>query len=94
MKKFDELYESFLKEEEDQDFSYYTGPSESVLFLKDLESQIGRLRSMVENGENFKTVHVATREDAKGYGYPDEPGHEFYIFYAAQDFTKPALIPV
>jgi hypothetical protein len=93
MKKFDELYKSFLKEE-DQNFSYYTGPSESVLFLDDLDSQVGKLKRMVENGENFKTAHVATREAAKNYNYPDEPGHHFYIFYTAQDFTKPALIPV
>jgi hypothetical protein len=94
MKKFDTLLESFLKEEdnEDQDFSYYTGPSNDVLFLDDLDALT--LKRKVEEGEQFKTVHVATRKDAVNYGYPDQSGHDFYIFYTKQDFTKPALIPV
>jgi hypothetical protein len=94
MKKFDTLLESFLKEEEneDQDFSYYTGQEEEVMFLDNLDTDT--LKRRVEEGNSFKTVHVATRKDAVNYGYPDQSGHNFYIFYTKQDFTNPALIPV
>lgn len=93
MKKFDTLLESFLKEEEneDQDFSYYSGPEQDVLFVDDLD--VSTLKRKVEEGEQFKTVHIASRKDAVNYGYPDEVGHNFYVFYSKQDFTKPALIP-
>jgi len=92
MKNFDTLLETFLKEEEnDQDFSYYVGRLNDVLFLDDLD--VPTLKRKVEEGEQFKTVHVATRKDAVNYGYPDQSGHEFYIFYTKQDFTRPALIP-
>lgn len=92
MNKFTNLLESFLKEQdEDQNFSYYIGPSNDVLFLDDLD--VPTLKRKVEEGERFKTVHIATRKDAVNYGYPDQPGHEFYVFYEKQDFTRTALIP-
>lgn len=88
------LYSSVLNEDEneDQDFSYFTGKDDEVLFLDDLD--VDTLKRHVEEGHQFKTVHAATRKSAVNYGYPDVAGHNFYIFYQKQDFTRPALIPV
>jgi len=91
MKNFDKALNTFLKEEYEQDYSYYTGSDGDVLFLDDLH--VPTLKRKVEEGEQFKTVHVATRKDAVNYGYPNEAGHNFYVFYQKQDFTRPALIP-
>jgi hypothetical protein len=91
MKKFQEICSKILKESSEQDFSYYTGSAQDVLFLDDLD--VPTLKRRVEEGEQFKTVHIATRREAVNYGYPNESGHQFYIFYQEQDFTKPGLIP-
>ena len=105
MKKFHEMCHSLLSEEvlnelaedlsdvsSDDDFSYYTGPDESVIFLED-EMNVADLRRKMEEGEHYKTVYIATRRDAVNYGYPNESGHKFYVFYQKNDFAKPALIP-
>jgi hypothetical protein len=89
------LEEAYTKinESEEQNFSYYSGPSEDIVFLDDLD--IDNLkRKVTQEGKHFKTAYVATREQAVNYGYPAEPGHEYYVFYDQQDFTAPALIPV
>jgi len=84
---------SKINEEENQNFSYYSGPSEDVMFLADLN--VDELKRKVEQeGKQFKTAYVAYKKDAVNYGYPDEPGHEYYVFYDKQDFVQSALIPI
>lgn len=87
----EEAYKS-VNENEEQNFSYYSGPAEDVMFLDDLNVD-NLKRKVTQEGKHFKTVFIATRKDAVNYGYPDEPGHEFYVFYDQQDFVHPALIP-
>jgi hypothetical protein len=77
----------------DQEFSYYSGPREDIMFVDDLDSP-NLKRKMLQEGKMFKTVHLAPRDEAVNYGYPDVKSHEFYVFYEPQDFTEPALIPV
>jgi len=81
-----------INEEQEQEFSYYTGPAEDVMFLDDMED-VSNLKRRIQEGKRFKTAFVASRADAVNYGYPDQSGHEYYIFYAPQDFAQPALIP-
>ena len=88
----EEAYKA-INESSEQDFSYYSGPSEDVMFLDDMDG-VSNLKRKMEEGKAFKTAYVATREAAAGYGYKPEPGHEYYVFYTPQDFTRPALIPV
>jgi hypothetical protein len=88
------LEEAYTKinEQEEQGFSYYSGPSEDVMFLEDLD--VDNFKRKVQEGQHFKTAYVAHKADAVNYGYPDEGAHEFYVFYDKQDFAHPALIPV
>jgi len=104
LEQFNKVCKEFLKEDEsldqrhaqkmkeEQNFSYYSGPVEDVMFIDDLDASNLKRKILVE-GKQFKTVHVARREDAVKYDYPNESGHVFYVFYEPQDFTKPALIP-
>jgi hypothetical protein len=89
------LEEAYTKinESSDQEYSYYSGPAEDILFLDDMED-CSNLKRKMEEGKTFKTVFVASKADAVNYGYPDEGGHEYYVFYTPQDFTHAALIPV
>ena len=82
-----------INEEEEQDFSYYSGPAEDVMFLDDLKDA-SNLKRKVEGGKTFKTAFVASKTDAVNYGYPEQSGHQYYVFYTPQDFTRPALIPI
>ena len=88
LEALDEAYES-----PEQDFSYYSGPAEDIIFLDDMEDA-SNLKRKVEEGKKFKTAFVASKADAVNYGYPDESGFKFYVFYTPQDFARPALIPV
>ena len=90
----EEAYKKTIVNEEhsDQEFSYYSGPAEDVMFLDDMDPS--NLKRKMEEGKTFKTAYVAKREDAATFGYKPEPGHEYYVFYTPQDFTHPALIPV
>jgi len=36
---------------------------------------------------------VETKKTAVDFGYPDAPGHDYYVFDSYQDFTHCALIP-
>jgi hypothetical protein len=88
----EEAYNS-INESPEQEFSYYSGPAEDIMFLDDLQD-VSNLKRKVQEGNHFKTAFVALKKDAVNYGYPDESGHEYYIFYTPQDFAHPALIPV
>ena len=92
--KFDSIINKVLREGEEQNFSYYTGKEQDIIFVDDLERSIGKLRSAVLDGKAFKTVHLATKEKAMGYNYPKADGIKFYVFYSPEDFTRPALIPI
>ena len=87
---FTETYEK-LDVTSDMEFSYYTGPERDVMFLDSMD--VSNLERMMAEGKMFKTVYLARREDAVNYGYPDQSGSKFYVFYAPQDFTQAALIP-
>jgi hypothetical protein len=91
--KFNSLIQEVLKEEE-QNFSYYTGKEQDIIFINDLEGNIGRLRNAIQHGQSFKTVHLALKEDAVNYGYPSVDSVRYYVFYSPEDFTNPALIPI
>lgn len=88
----EEAYKT-INESPEQNFSYYSGPAEDVMLIDNLDVP-NLKRKMTQEGKMFKTVYIASREDAVNYNYPDEQGHDYYVFYEAQDFTKPALIPV
>ena len=92
--KFDSIINKVLREGKEQNFSYYTGKEQDTIFIDDLEGNIGKLRSAVQSGQAFKTVHLATKEDAVNYGYPQAEGIKYYVFYSPEDFTRPALIPI
>jgi len=83
-----------INESPEQEFSYYSGPVEDIIFLDDMVDG-SNLKRKVQEGKRFKTAYVANRKDAVNYGYPDEAGHDYYVFYTPQeDFARPALIPV
>ena len=88
----EEAYKS-INESPEQDFSYYSGPAEDIIFLDDMQDA-SNLKRKVEEGKKFKTAFVAHKADAVNYGYPDQSGFKFYVFYTPQDFARPALIPV
>lgn len=88
LEALDEAYES-----PEQDFSYYSGPAEDIMFLDDIKD-VSNLKRKVEEGKKFKTAFVAHKADAVQNDYPERSGIEFYVFYTPQDFTRPALIPV
>jgi hypothetical protein len=90
----EEAYTKIVEEvSTEQEFSYYSGPTEDIMFLNDMED-VSNLKRKVQDGKHFKTAFVAFRKDAVNYGYPDQSGHEYYVFYTPQDFTHAALIPV
>ena len=88
---FNEAYEK-LDVTSDQEFSYYTGPERDIMFVDDID--VSNLKRMMDEGKMFKTVYLARREDAVNYGYPNVSGIMYYVFYTAQDFAQPALIPL
>jgi hypothetical protein len=89
----EEAYKA-INESPEQDFSYYSGPTEDIMFLDDM-NDCSNLKRKMEEGKSFKTAYVAKREDAANFGYPSEAGHDYYVFYTPQeDFARPALIPV
>ena len=87
----EEAYEKMNVASDEQEFSYYSGPAEDVMFLKDLDAP--NLRRKVEEGKRFKTAFIASKKEAVNYGYPDVAGHDYYVFYSPQDFAHAALIP-
>ena len=87
----EEAYEKTNVTSDDQEFSYYSGPAEDVMFLSDMDAS--NLARKVEGGKRFKTAFVAYKKDAVNYGYPDVSGHDYYVFYSPQDFASAALIP-
>jgi hypothetical protein len=89
---FNEAYEK-LDVTSDREFRYYTGPERDIMFVDDMD--VSNLKRMMDEGKMFKTVYLARREDAVKKGdYPDVSGIMYYVFYTAQDFAQPALIPI
>lgn len=71
----------------------YSGSAEDLVWVGDLESQVGRLKQAIENGKNVLLKHAAFKEDLQEMGM--EVGEaQTYLFDRGTDFTQPVFVLV
>ena len=71
----------------------YHGSNENLIWIEDLESQVGRLKQEIENGNNVVLKHAAFREDLQEMGMKVEDA-QTYLFDRGTDFTQPVFVVV
>jgi hypothetical protein len=71
----------------------YNGSVENLIWVADLEAQVGRLTQEIENGNNVVLKHAAFREDLQEMGMKVEDA-QTYLFDRGTYFTQPVFVVV
>lgn len=70
----------------------YTGSIEDLIYVDDLESDVGKLSQEIENGRHVVLKYAAFKEDLQEMGMDTSDDAEIYLFDKKTNFTRPVFV--